>query len=68
MTYLNGILFTVQSCSSFLLSLLLESRRSHRDDLPVHVQNLECLLLDLNNDSNSLGINLDHVAKTVLTW
>ena len=34
----------------------------------MHVQNLECLLLDLDNDSNSLGINLDHVTETVLTW
>ena len=33
----------------------------------MHVENLEVLLLDLDNNSNSLCINLYHISEAVLT-
>ena len=64
---LDRILLAVQGGGLLVLPLLLKTGRLHGNNLAVHVQHLEALLLDLNDHPHSLRINLDQVSKLVLT-
>ena len=64
---LDSVLLAVQRGGLFVLALLLQARRLHWNHLSVHVQHLEALLLNLNNHSHSLGVNLDQVSKLILS-